>query len=267
MLCGVSWLTAAAGDVTFRDLARKYFSDGDGSDLAKLIGYTGAVKEVIALKYKVLLFADGRETAVDPKTHNFKLGDKIRVQIEPLSDYYVYIFHIGASGQSHFLLPAENEEPPTTKANQLLALPADGFLEFTDPVGEETLLVVATETPVANRAVLARVLTKKSGEKDTPEEEAVRKTIKATVKKALKSVRERQKEILDNAVTYRGLTTDTAMQNLVKDVHARGVDEGTFEEPTANGADGTCALYISTKRQVQPKLLVTIPLKSVEKPK
>ena len=43
--------------------------------------------------------------------------------------------------------------------------------------------MVATEKPVADRDVLARVLTKKPGEKDTPEEQAVRKTIKATVRR------------------------------------------------------------------------------------
>lgn len=256
---------AVAGDVTFRDLARKYFKDGEGSDLAKLVGYSRPVKEVIALEYKVLLFADGKETAVDPKTHDFRVGDKIRLAIEPLHDSYVYIFHVGASGKGTFLLPSESEQPPLAKAGNLLPLPADGYLEFSEPTGEETVLVVATEQPVADRVVLARVLTKKPDEKLTPEEEAVRKTIKATVKKALKSAREKQKELLGNTVMYRGLTSDTALQDMVKDVHARGVTEGTFEEPSRDGVDGTCALYISTEKGDQSRLLVTIPLKSSSK--
>ena len=147
-----------------------------------------------------------------------------------------------------FLLPAEAEQPPLAKAGKPLPLPCDGFLEFSEPTGEETVLVVATEKPVADRAVLARVLTKKPDEKDTPEEEAVRKTIKATVSKAMKSAREKQKEILGNTVMYRGLTTGPAIQDLVNDVHARGVTEGTFEEPSG-GAGGTCALYISMAKQ------------------
>jgi hypothetical protein len=257
--------TALADDVTFRDLARKYFKDGDGAELGKLVGYSKPVKQVIALDYKVLLFANGKEKSVDPKTYGFRVGDKIRVEIEPLNDYYVYIFHIGASGKKEFLLPATNEQPPLAKAGKPVALPDDGFLEFTDPPGEEQLLVVATEKPVADTAVLARVLTKKPGEADTPEEEAVRKSIKATVSKAMKSAGERRKEIMNNTVMFRGLTSDAAMKDLVEDIHARGVSEGTIEEPSRESKSGTCALYVSMAKQADARLLVTIPLKSQAK--
>jgi hypothetical protein len=259
------WMPAcqAADDVMFRDLARKYFKDGDGADLAKVVGYTQPVKEVIALEYKVLLFGDGRERPVDPKTYDFRIGDKIRIAVEPLHDYYIYIFHIGASGKSEFLLPAEGERPPLAKAGKPVSLPNDGFLEFAEPPGKETLLVVATEKPVADLALLARLLTKKPDEKDTPEEQAVRKTIKATVSEAMKSARDRQKELLNKTVMYRGLTTDSARQDLAEDVRERGVKEGTFEEATPGGKDGTCALYLSTTKEGQTRLLVTIPLKSL----
>lgn len=259
VLCLASAL-AQGEEPKFRDLARKYFKNGEGEDLAKLVGFTQPVKQVIALAYKVMLFDNGQESPVDPKTHEFKVGDKVRITVEPLHDYYVYVFTIGASGQSGFLLPAEGEEPPLAKANQPLALPNDGFLEFTDPPGEEQLLVVATEKAVADRGVLARVLTKKPGEADTPEEAAVRQTLKATVKKALKSVRERQKEVMEKTVMWRGLPGDQAQQELAQDIRSRGVKEGTFEEPTPNG---TTAMYInSTDTDRQARLLVSIPLKS-----
>jgi hypothetical protein len=252
---------ASAEEPTFRDLTRKYFKDGNGADLAKLVGYSAPVKTVIALEYKVLLFRDGKEVPVDPKTHQFKVGDKIRVSIEPLSDYYVYIFHVGASGQSEFLLPAKDEDPPLAKAGKPMALPDDGFLEFASPPGEETLLVVAAAKPIADRAVLARILSKKPGEKDTPEEQAVRKTLKATRKKVLKSVDETTKEIIDHTVMWRGITAEAKpMQQLAEEIRTRGVKEGTFEEPTANG---TSALYMSSNDNAPSRLLVSIPLKSV----
>jgi hypothetical protein len=267
-ICLTQWLTATdalAADVTFRDLARKYFKDGEGSALAKLVGYNQPVKEVIALEYKVLLSGDdGKERCVDPKTHDFRVGDKIRLAIEPLHDCYVYIYDIGVSGKGAFLLPTDAEQPPLAKAGKPLPLPLDGFFEFSEPTGKETVLVVATEKPVANRALLASVLTKKP-EQLTPEEEAVRKTIKATVREAMKSVRNKEKDLLDKTVMYRGLTTDAALQDVVKDVHTRGLTEGTFEEPSRDGAGGTCALYISTEKGEQPRLLVTIPLKSSSK--
>lgn len=256
---------ARADDTTFRDLARKYFKDGDGAELAKLVGYSQPVKQIIALEYKVLLHADGKEKPVDPKTYEFRVGDEIRVEVSPLNDYYVYIYYVGASGKKEFLLPTDKEDPPLAKAGKALALPGDGYLEFKAPPGNEQLLVVATEKPVANRDVLARILTKKPGEADTPEEQAVRKTIKATVSKALKSSREREKEIMNKTVMYRGLTDDAAMKDLVHDVQTRHITEGTIEEPSRGKSSGTCALYMSVDKQDDARLLVTIPLKSQAK--
>jgi hypothetical protein len=253
---------ARAEEPTFRDLTRKYFKDGNGADLAKLVGYVDPVKKVIALEYKVLLFQNGRETPVDPKMHEFKVGDRIRVSIEPLSDYYVYIYHVGASGERGFLLPAKDEDPPLAKAGKPVALPDDGFLQFSEPPGEETLMVVAAEKPIADRSVLASILGKKPNDKYTPEEEAVRKTIKATRTKVIKSTAEISKEILDHTVMWRGIAADTApIKKLAQDVRTRGVKDGTFEQPTAQG---TSALYMSCQDEKgQPRLLVSIPLKSV----
>ena len=267
VLCWTQWFAvtnAVAGEVTFRDLARKYFKDGQGADLAKLVGYSQPVKEVIALEYKVLLFTGGKETSVDPKTHDFRLGDKIRLAIEPLNDCYVYIFSIGASRKGSFLLPSQSEQPPLAKAGQHLPLPSDGYLEFIEPAGEETVLVVATEKPVANRAMLANVLTKKP-EELTPAEEAVRKTIKATVKKAMKSAREKEKELLGNTVMYRGLTTGTAIEDMVKDVACPRGERGDVRRTFARRCGRNLCTVHQRGRRDQPRLLVTIPLKSSSK--
>jgi hypothetical protein len=256
----------AAEEPTFRDLTRKYFKDGDGKEMSKLIGFAQPVKDVIGLDYKVMLLQHGKKTPVDPKTHDFKVGDQVCVEIEPLHDYYVYIFHIGASGETSFLMPTADEDPPLAKAGEAVIQPSDGFFEIEEPTGEETLLVVATEKPVADRAVLAKVLSKKPGETDTPEELAMRKTLKATVKKALKSVHEKQQEMLDKTVSWRGLTTDAkAREELANDVQKRKVTEGTFEEPTIGKTGGTSAIYASEKADEHAKLLVSIPLKSSEK--
>ena len=252
--------TAAAGETTFRDLARKYFKDGDAKPLADVSGLSGDVKKVIALEYKVLLLADGQEKAVDPKTHQFKMGDQIRITVEPFADYYVYVYHIGASGRKGFLLPTEEEDPPLTKRDKRIPLPDDGFFEFEDPPGEETLLVVATEEPIADRAVLASVLTKKPGDTYTAQEEAVRKSVKATRKKVLKSTAETRKEIIDHTVMWRGIATKNAQERLTTDIRTRNVRSGTFEEPTA---DGTTAMYLSLDEENHPALLVNIPLMSI----
>ena len=96
---------AAEPDYKVRDLVTQWFADGDGEDLAKAVGWEKPLKKVVALEYKVLVLEDGEERVVDPKTHVFKLGDRIRVTVESFSDSYIYIFHIGASGTEVFLLP------------------------------------------------------------------------------------------------------------------------------------------------------------------
>ena len=265
---GLAAASATAEDATFRDLARKYFKDGDGGDLAKLVGYSQPVKQVIALEYKVLLFADGKETAVDPKTFNFRIGDKVRVEIAPLSDYYVYIFHIGASGKKEFLLPKENEQPPMAKAGVVAGTcRATDSIEFAEPPEASKRPCWswrAGEASYRSRSVGGPVLTEEAGRvRHAPEEEAVRKTIKATTsaRPPPKSAREQEdRRSLDKTVMYRGLTSDAAMKNLVDDVHSRGVSEGTIEEPPHGAKTGTCALFVSMTKQSDARLLVTIPL-------
>ena len=63
-----------ADEPTFRDLARRYFASGDGTQLTKVVGLPKEVKHVVALDYTVLLLRDGGEKAVDPKDYEFKLG-------------------------------------------------------------------------------------------------------------------------------------------------------------------------------------------------
>ncbi len=260
------WLSeppaVVAEEPMFRNLVRKYFKDGDSKSLGKVSGLSGEIKKVIALEYKVLLLEGGQEKVVDPKEYKFKLGDQIRIVVEPFDDYYVYVYHIGASGWRGFLLPTEDEDPPLTKRDRKIPLPDDGFFQFEAPAGEETLLVVATEQPIEDRAVLASVLTKKPGDTYTPQEEAVRKSVKATRKKVLKSTAETRKEIVDHTVMWRGISTRKAREELAADVRDRNVRSGTFEEP---GAEGTTAIYLSLDEESHAALLVNIPLTSVAK--
>ena len=259
----------AAEEPTFRALTRKYFSTGDGKALAKLVGFETPPQKVIALKYKVLLFtrdASGKaaEKPIDPKEHRFKIGDQVRVVVEPYGDYYIYIFHIGPDGEHGFLLPAEGEDPPLAKAAATVTLPGDGFFEFSPPPGKEQVFVVATEKPVANRQLLADVLAKKPGEKLTQEEIELQKTLKATRKALLMSVQEQTKQLLNKTVMWRGIARGSAREKLISDIRTRGVKEGTFEEPGMTAEGGTSAVYLSTVPTTKAKLVVSIPLESTK---
>ena len=259
MVCSSLAGTASAAEppVRFRDLAYRL------EDLGKLVGRP--VNSVLALEYKIVLLVDGQEESVDPKTHRFNLGDKIRLAIEPFSDAHVYIFHVGASGRTSFLLPREENQPPRVNAHKMISLPSTGYFEFIEPPGDEKLLVVAMEEPVADRALLAAVLTKDP--KDfTAEETALRKTIIDTVEEHLKSVQDREVEKRDGIVKFRGITSGPQWDKLVRDVKTRSPGAGSIEEPPTNSDDGTFVLCFSMtdddKPGSRPRLLVHIPLKS-----
>jgi hypothetical protein len=202
MLAGVMAHACAEEEATYRDLARRYFATGDGKAISKFVGLTEEVKHVVALDYTVLIRKDGREEAVDPKAYQFALGDSIRIKIQPASDNYIYIFHQGASGERTCLLPVDKETPPLLKAGASFILPFDGYFEFVTPPGEEQIVVVATERPIAELAVLADVVFKKPGDVLTPQEQAIKDSLKATVQKTLTSIRNRHNETM----TLRGLS-------------------------------------------------------------
>ena len=256
----------------FRDLCDAAFDEGKGEDIARLIGYQVPATQVIALQYKVLLYPKGADKAaektVDPKTYPFKIGDRIRLTVEPLTKSYIYIFHVGASKKQVFLLPRKGKEPPQVEAKHAVALPGDGFFEFVAPPGDEKLLVVAAQKPVADMNLLASVLSKFNDPNAvlTPEEQEIKKTLNATVEANLKSVQEREIEKRDQVVKFRGIGDEPECKALAQDVQTRAPVSATLELPGLKPGQGTLAVYISVRpgdKQGGPSsLLVTIPLKS-----
>jgi hypothetical protein len=256
-LCGP---TPAADETTFRDLVRKYVKDGDGKQLGTLIGFSKPVDTVIALEYTVLVKTkDGQEQAVDPKTYEFKLGDRIRVRVQPMSDTYIYIFHEGASGARVCLLPTEQEKPPFVKADKTVELPGDGYFEFAAPPGNEQLLVVATKAPTNDLAGLSNVVFNKPDDQLTPSEKEIKSTLRAKVQKTLKSIRARQAE----TTTYRGLLNEDAMHGFSTEVDKSGTSRGVLEEPPTAQSSATFAMVAGAKSDPQASLYVAISLKSV----
>ncbi len=260
LLHGLPIQAMADDEVTLRDLVRRYAKDGNGATLAKKIGFSKEVAHVVALEYSIMVQAAGKETPVtDVKTHQFKLGDRIRVRIAPVSSAYIYILHEGTSGQRVCLLPTSEERPPFVKGGDSITLPEDGYFEFAEPPGNEQLLVVATEKPVSDLAGLANVVFNKPDAELTPQEKEIKQSIKAKVEERLKSIRDRQAE----ATTYRGLLSDDAMRDFSGKVSQSGATDTVIEEPAAGRSASTFAMVASTKADARPALFVTIPLRSV----
>lgn len=245
---------------TFRDLVRKYVTAQVSAVKAEpLPGLPEELQKVVALEYTVLLRDGENETPVDAETHMFKIGDKIRVRIEPLSDLYIYIFTEGASGERKCLLPEGRETSPLAKQGELLDLPTDGFIEFVPPAGEEKLIVVATDAPSDDLAALADVVFKKPDEELTDEQKAIQKKLKARTQKTLKSIRERQEQ----GTRYRGLFGDDELKKVGSEVESEGAAVATLVEPPHGDETSTFSMAASFKKEGRGELYVTIPLKSV----
>ncbi len=257
---------------TVRDLVRKYVRRqgqvvGGSKTTAPKKGdvpdkLPGDLRKVIALEYTVLLRKGDDEQAIDPHQHRFQLGDRIRVQVQPLSDLYIYIFHEGASGQQSCLLPSDEETPPLAKRERTLRLPSDGgYFEFEPPAGDERLIVVATEEPVELK-VLSSLVFKKPDEKLSSEEQAIQQKLKGRAQKTLKSIREQQSQ----GTKFRGLFTDEVLAEVAGELKDEGGTRAVLEEPPHGAQKSTFTMSVSPDREGASELFVSIPLKSTSSP-
>ncbi|HVX10132.1 MAG TPA: DUF4384 domain-containing protein [Pirellulales bacterium] len=252
-------ITARADEPTVRDLVRKHVKQQESSKTNSADqSLPGDIRKVIALEYTVLLLKGDEEQAVDPHAYGFQLGDRIRVQVQPLTDLHIYIFHEGASGERDCLLPAEAETPPLAKREQLLKLPNDGgYFEFKPPAGDERLIVVATETPVEVK-VLSTLVFKEPGEKLSPEEEAIQQKLKGRVHKTLKSIREQ----VSHGTKFRGMFTDELLSEVGEELKSDGNTRAVLEEPPHGKQKSTFTMSVSPDKEGAGELFVSIPLKS-----
>lgn len=261
LACGVVFAGSSQGwaqESTFRDIFRKYVKEQGSKNTVPV---PVPVPNPVALEYTVLLLdANGKERPVDPNSFQFKIGDQIRVQIQPLNDLYIYIFHEGASGNQHCLLPDSNtnEKAPKALASKVLKLPEDGYLEFGAPPGDEKLIVVATEEPIQEMSLLNNVVFKKPEEELTKEEKEVAAKLRASHTKSLKNIRDRQA----SNVTYRGILSEAAMKKIQAEASSGTTTRSvTLEEPPTKENPSTFAMS-SGKTKEDSRLLVNIPLRS-----
>ncbi len=257
----------------FRALVRRFFQDTENQQsdsmaskaVGQAIGLPEGVGNAVALEHTILQRTPGGERAVDAVSHRFRLGDEIRVRIEPLSDVYIYIFNRGPGGRLTALLPEDDETPPHVKAGRSVVLPDDGYFEFVPPAGSEELLVIATHEPVASLQALAGSLMHKSPEELTPAEKTEANRITQAAQSALNHVF----EVQTTGARHRGLMTPEAQAELATKVREVSTASGarsrqiTVEEPPHANEGSTLAVAATPPGTERPKLMVTITLKSM----
>ena len=258
----------AAGESSFRDLIRKFVAQSTAGPAsgskpnAPVAGLPEGIDKIVALEYTVLLRTPAGEQAVDASTHQFLLGDQIRVRIKPLTGLYIYIFHEGASGARTCLLPTEKETPPLARPDRSVDLPSDGSIfEFAPPAGKETLIVVALDEPSDDLATLSHVIFKKPDDQLTPEEQKLRQSLKARHDQTLKSILERQAQ----SARYRGLFSDESIAKLTGEMQRTGATRAVLEEPPHGANRSAFAMSATRAGGGRNELFITIPLESMAK--
>lgn len=260
---------AQTDSLRFRDLVFKSFEDDDFAGPGQRIGLGDAKLDFSALEYKVLLVEgpDGEGRHVDPKGHRFQVGQQIKIVVRPLAKSHLYVYHVGASGKGAFLLPRDDEEATPAEAGRDVKLPEEGFFQFVEPPGDETLYVIAAAKPVRDRALLAKVVAAKDPAQDTSAMKEQRREINAVVEGALKSELERKIEKSEGSIKYRGMFSPADREEFLRDLKARAVRRGTIEIPAQRAGEGTLAVGFRARdlpTSAGQALVVAIPLRSGE---
>lgn len=197
----------------------------------------GNPKKIVALEYEVLATVNGKEVAVNPQFHKFKIGDTFRVRLTPQTNAYVYFFHEqkrpDVEKKTTCLLPEKGESAPRCHQGEALILPDDGTVfQFTNPPGKETLVVVATDEPVADLDSLGG------------------KAMAGAEAKPLETLKEGSRGLIARSLDDDAL--QAGQQNLRENKEAKIV----FQAPPTKDDRSTLGLAVNTR------LVLEIPLSS-----
>ena len=206
----------------------------------------------LALEYTVISVDDnGRERHVDPNVYTFAVGDSFLVRIRPQDDVYVYVFNEGPTGDRVCLLPSEGEQPHLVKRGVEIALPDDGgYFTFSEPAGEEKLVVVALSEPNDDLRLLTSAVFK-SGRSAAATLSSAQRDAKKQADSSMDSLRQR---------AGKGVQSRGPVRKLVERTESLGAGERvTHVEPPQAGETSSYGIAVSAG---EPELFLDIPLRS-----
>jgi len=144
------------GSPTWRDIFVKQLAEDNKQAMTAELHLTKQVKESAALEYRVLLSqGEGQPPKpVDARTHQFQIGDCIRLEIVSVKGSYIHILNKGPSRQVKCLWPMAGEKPPLVRGGEKVELPSGALFCFGEPAGREELIIVAALEPIAELLLL-----------------------------------------------------------------------------------------------------------------
>lgn len=259
----ILWLpfSARADAPSFRERVRAFVQSKAGNgDRPSLVGLPHGVEKVLALEYTVLLRKSDREEAVDAATYEFHIGNQIALRIQPLNEFFLYVFHEDHAGHLVCLRPADKSTPPAAKPDRPLKLPDEGgVFEFGSPPGDEKLILVASDVACEELAALADAVFKKPESELSPAEKQMRAELSARCEKTLRGIDERQSQ----GPTYRGRLDDEALVKISHDIESAPAALATLEEPPHDKLASTFSMAAAVRSSGPLRFRVTVPLKSV----
>jgi len=211
----------------------------------------------LALEYTVIAIDDnGVQKSVDPQAHLFKVGDSFLVKIKPQDDVYVYVFNEGPTGERACVLPAAGEQPPRVKSGSEISLPDDGgFFTFSEPAGEEKLVVVALTEPSDDLRLLANAVFRSSPQADQQKLSTEQQAAKKQADAGMDALRRK---------AAGGTQTRGPVRKVVERAEGLRADERlTHVEPPVAGETSSYGIAVSAGN---PELFLDIPLRSRKSP-
>jgi hypothetical protein len=89
--------------------------------------------------------------SVDRRSHSYREGDTLQLEVQSERDAYVYVLYQPAKGKVYKIFPNSVQSNNFVKAKQVIQIPEEGDLfrwVVSAPFGKEYIKVIATEKPV-----------------------------------------------------------------------------------------------------------------------
>lgn len=115
----------------------------------------------LVLRYHLIKLMDKRRPVPVGPDEIFREGDFAAIEFAPNTSGYLYVAHIGSTGEFTLLLPASEkdlpEQPKTVQAFQNIRIPNQAWFQFDKNPGTERIFIIVAEQPEAARRVIGEI--------------------------------------------------------------------------------------------------------------
>jgi hypothetical protein len=104
--------------------------------------------EYTGLQYWIDLQDDKGQSRRVTTSHNFRSGDRIKLQIKSGSSGYLYVINQDTSGQQTYLYPPKGQQSELIEQGMLYTIPVRGTIRFDNVPSNEKITVALSKFPI-----------------------------------------------------------------------------------------------------------------------